>query len=552
MSSPSYLKYLPQPLLDDIIENRCIPFIGAGFSRNAVLPAGAVMPLWDGLAKSLGDQMDDAYADTLDAISAFEHIYSRSKLVEVLSRLLHTETAQPGGAHKTLCALPFELVCTTNFDFLLERGYEAVGRFCRPITDEDQLSTHTGSGSVNLLKFHGDLNHPRRMVVTEEDYAGFISRNPLIATFLANLLIGKTALFIGYSLDDPDFRLIWQIVGDRLGKLRRLAYTIKVGADSKEIARFERRGVKVINIPGKPSNYPAIFESLFFELKEKWDKFTADKNARIEQSSLTELALPKEAKSRICSIIAPRNILGFYRSVIFPLVERRGFTPVAAEDLVAPSESFSAKISALVSRSELIILDVSTRITMMEAGIVLADRRNEKNVLVVATAGADLPLEWASQVRVTRPQEVFDEDVVEPFVAHIDRWLSAASDRLQPQLREEPRRLLKLKEYRAALISAIALLESQLRSQLPIPASNFSPLHTPLSQLLKVAESYRILRSNELAELRSAVQLRNVIVHSPGQIEVSPVDVNKKVQLILEVLGRLGDGPMPQLAEVRP
>jgi hypothetical protein len=86
-------------------------------------------------------------------------------------------------------------------------------------------------------------------VVTEEDYAGFIARNPLIATFLANQLIGKTALFIGYSLDDPDFRLIWQIVGDRLGKLRRLAYTVKVGADAREVARFERRGVRVINIP---------------------------------------------------------------------------------------------------------------------------------------------------------------------------------------------------------------------------------------------------------------------------------------------------------------
>lgn len=153
---PSYIKHLPAPLIDDIIENRCIPFIGAGFSRNAVLPPGAMMPLWNGLAKSLGDQIPDfEYTDALDAISAFDHAYSRAKLVEVLGRLLHTETAQPGGSHKAFCSLPFEIVCSTNFDFLLERGYESVGRFCRPITDEDQLSTHMSSGTVNVLKFHG-------------------------------------------------------------------------------------------------------------------------------------------------------------------------------------------------------------------------------------------------------------------------------------------------------------------------------------------------------------------------------------------------------------
>ena len=40
-----------------------------------------------------------------------------------------------------------------------------------------------------------------------------------MSTYLANLLISRTALFIGYSLDDPDFRAIWQVVKDRLGRL---------------------------------------------------------------------------------------------------------------------------------------------------------------------------------------------------------------------------------------------------------------------------------------------------------------------------------------------
>jgi uncharacterized protein YutE (UPF0331/DUF86 family) len=375
------------------------------------------------------------------------------------------------------------------------------------------------------------------MVVTEEDYAGFITRNPLIATFLANLLIGKTALFIGYSLDDPDFRLIWQIVGDRLGKLRRLAYTIKVGADSREVARFERRGVRVINIPGKASLYPAVFETLFSELKERWDRYTAEKNARIEQSPLTELALPKDARSRICSVIAPRDTLGFYRSTVFPLVERKGFTPVAAEDLIAPGESFAAKLSALISRSELIILDVSTRATMMEAGLVLAERRNEENVLVVMAPEADLPIEWLSRVRLVRPKEVLNDDETEEFVARIDEWLQGASERLLPQLREEPRRLLKKREHRAALISAVALLETWLRNTVAIPTSGIGPVHASLNQLLKEAERQRLMSQEEVMAVRNATQLRNLAVHSTANIAVA--DATRSVEAILTFIERI-------------
>ncbi|BET58885.1 SIR2 family NAD-dependent protein deacylase [Geobacter sp. 60473] len=100
----------------------------------------------------------------------------------------------------------FELVVTTNLEFLLERGYAIAGKYCHPIIDENQLAIDSKGPKVSLLKLHGDIHHPNRLVVEEEDYDSFLDRYPLISTFLANLLISKTALFIGYSLDDPDFR----------------------------------------------------------------------------------------------------------------------------------------------------------------------------------------------------------------------------------------------------------------------------------------------------------------------------------------------------------
>ena len=194
---------------------------------NATLPPPAKMPLWADLSKSFSEDLTDYSPNSvLDAISAYEHEFGRARLIERLAELLHINRAQPGIAHREFCSLPFDIVCTTNFDFLLEKQYDLErqdNRTIHPVVDEDQLSINVGTAGTLLLKLHGDLRHPKRLVVTESDYDGFLTEYPLIATYLANQLITKTAVFVGYSLDDPDFRQIWHLVGKDLHvKLFRL------------------------------------------------------------------------------------------------------------------------------------------------------------------------------------------------------------------------------------------------------------------------------------------------------------------------------------------
>jgi hypothetical protein len=187
--------------------------------------------------------------------------------------------------------VPFDIVITTNFDFLLEKAYETRRKSYYSIVEEEQLAInsvgydlYSQNKTTAILKIHGDLNHPKRMVLTEEDYDLYAERSPLMSTFIANLLVMRTPLFISYRLEDPDFRAIWQIIGSRLGKLRRAAYTLSVTADPTERTRFERRGVKVITLQGGVSNknnnnisrndkdkkYQYALRSLFEELLEYW------------------------------------------------------------------------------------------------------------------------------------------------------------------------------------------------------------------------------------------------------------------------------------------
>lgn len=533
-----YLLYFPKPFLDDIVSNRCIPIVGSGFSRNAILNPGKIMPVWEELGKSIGKMIPNhQYFGAIDAISAFEHEFSRVKLVEELNKLLHINTAQPGPAHTSFCRLPFELVCTSNFDFLLERGYEIVGRYCRPIIEEEQLSISLDGPVVTLLKFHGDLHHPTRMVMTEDDYSLFISQYPLVATFLANILISKTAWFIGYSLEDPDFRLLWQVIGDRLGKLRRLAYTIKVFASAHDIARFERRGVKVINIPGNQNNYSTILEEVFNQLREYWANNTAEITVKTEEDVFAELILPKGAKTRICFFLIPRDVVTFYRKRVFPVAEEHGFIPISVSDIMSSGDSIAAKLSAIIDKSEYLILDISTRSTMLEAGMVFAQRHDLENILVIKDPDADLPLEWLSRVKLIRPSDLSNE--MEEFLYRIENWFINKSEKMQPELDQEPRRLLELKEYRSAIISAIALLEYQLRKRLSRNKDDDRISTYSLSILLKQAEKMGWVNQTDSSKLRSWIAVRNEAIHKQGRVNGKVAkQIVKYVYSIIERLER--------------
>jgi hypothetical protein len=169
---------LPSPLLEDIIENRCIPIIGAGFSRNATTPSGFQMPLWDDVAKHFSKQLEEnySYVSPLDPISDYCHKFGKAKVVEQLRTILHIGKINVSPAHLAFADLPFDIIITTNFDFLLEMAYEQKSRQYIPILGEDQLYISKLSSDNNIttiLKIHGDLNHLNKMVITEEEYDSY-------------------------------------------------------------------------------------------------------------------------------------------------------------------------------------------------------------------------------------------------------------------------------------------------------------------------------------------------------------------------------------------
>ena len=57
--SIKYLDYIPKTLQDDFINNRVVPFVGAGFSRNAEIPKDAKMADWEGLGRKVAEYLPE-------------------------------------------------------------------------------------------------------------------------------------------------------------------------------------------------------------------------------------------------------------------------------------------------------------------------------------------------------------------------------------------------------------------------------------------------------------------------------------------------------------
>ena len=517
-----YLQYFPKPFLEDVVQGRCLPFIGAGFSRNAQIPPGKVMPDWDGLGRAVADALPEyQYTTALEALSAYAHEYSRTKLVESISRALLVDSVRPGKSHDAFGRLPFERVVTTNFDFLLEQTYSAINKHCQPLLFEEQLAVGASQAGVRLFKIHGDLNHPSRLVITEEDYDSFLIRSPLFATHLSSLLIEHTALFIGYSLDDPDFRQVWQIVKERLGQLRRPAYAIQIGAPTHVIARYERRGVKVINLPrSSTKTFEEILTIAFRELLNYWKNQLLALSTATETEPQAELSLPPESVGRLAFFSVPTKHAAFYKSFVYPIVERYGFSPLMAADVIAPGDSIMAKVFALIEKAAIVIADVSSPNTLLEFGMAVSNTGDKRKLIVISEQGVQLPSEITGLNVILRPK-IFADDEPEDFVRLIEVAFARFAAEIAPSLDEEPQRLLAKREYRAAVIAAFTMLEHDLRNALSTTEIEMFLPKTAFFQLLEIAVKRELITKKQMVSLREHLRVRNTLVHTREQVNAA-------------------------------
>ncbi|ADO73151.1 SIR2 family NAD-dependent protein deacylase [Stigmatella aurantiaca] len=214
---------IPKPpglLIRYLQQSRCVVFVGAGLS------AGAGLPTWRRLLLDVIDEIVSSLPEGAQDEAELKQLVDQGKLLEVadfckeqlgaayhqfLTGRLRGDTTQLSPSHRMVMQLPFSAWVTTNYDKLLERAYSEVkGGFPKTLThkDTDALGLLLFEGGPFILKAHGDIDRPETVVLTSRDYSEIIHANPAFNEVFTGLLLTKALLFVGFSLSDPDFRLL--------------------------------------------------------------------------------------------------------------------------------------------------------------------------------------------------------------------------------------------------------------------------------------------------------------------------------------------------------
>lgn len=195
-------------------QNRLVLFIGAGAS------VGAGGPDWPTLLRRVAERgrISGDYLSLLEGrdYRDWATLIDR-KLVpnNDIHSLIAAELKQLKRyslQHALLASLPSNEAVTTNFDQLFELASRVADR------DISVLPTHPSRSAESwLLKLHGSVDDPAKMVLTRADYLNMPRTRGALMGLVQGLLLTRHMVYVGYSLTDEDFHELTHEVRTAIG-----------------------------------------------------------------------------------------------------------------------------------------------------------------------------------------------------------------------------------------------------------------------------------------------------------------------------------------------
>ncbi|HEX2553340.1 MAG TPA: SIR2 family protein [Microvirga sp.] len=263
-----------EDLVTAIRNRQAILFAGAGVSMTVGLPSWRT--LIDHIAAELGLDPGTVSGADMNYLTLAEYYRIRMGSIGPLrswmdrSWTIPDETLRTSKVHALIGRLDFPIVYTTNFDRNLETAFQLQGRdFVKIVSAKDIARVR--DGVTQIVKFHGDFDDDQSIVIAETDYLDRLSfESPLDIKFRSDAL-GKTILFVGYSLSDLNIRFLlhrlwktWQASGYERDRPR--SYVFMMRPNAIEEAVLDQWGIRVIT--GDAHRTGTALEDFLSELVE--------------------------------------------------------------------------------------------------------------------------------------------------------------------------------------------------------------------------------------------------------------------------------------------
>ncbi len=276
----------PSELRDHYLSERVVPFVGAGVSMSVVwTQAGASKrgPSWAELVDQAALKLNFKDPELLRVRGTDLQILEYFKIKNSgqfasLTNWLYSEICPPDAdllkspIHRELANLAkCRIFYTTNYDDFLERSFSLHKRPVRTIAVEADIAEPSSvSGACEIVKFHGDLNHPDKMVLSESHYEKRLRLGSEMDYRLRSDMLGRVLLFLGYSFRDWNVSYIFRLINDIFRELpssitgRRAFITVPDPSDF-EFQLFRARNIEVIPVDGKDQT--ASISSLLSDMR---------------------------------------------------------------------------------------------------------------------------------------------------------------------------------------------------------------------------------------------------------------------------------------------
>lgn len=200
----------PNKIIDAIKNDSLVVFAGAGASVGKPTSLPDFQNLTKQIAEDTGKELkkNDSCEVFLGSLKA-DGIPVNQQAADILSR----NCLEHNKLHEAIIDLFTSIdkikIVTTNYDQMFE---QVVNSRNEKVTVYNVPALPLGNDVEGIIHIHGNVNNPKYMVLTDEDFGRAYLTDGYASKFLVQLFASYTVLFVGYSYNDTIMRYLTRAI----------------------------------------------------------------------------------------------------------------------------------------------------------------------------------------------------------------------------------------------------------------------------------------------------------------------------------------------------
>jgi len=165
------------------------------------------------------------------------------------------EPLEPSKSHYLLPTFRWRGLATTNYDLLVEKAYrnKSIQQQVVPFIDNSDMVDDKlrDSNALAYLKLHGCItriaNERCPLILTPDQFAEYEEGRKRVFSMFIDWACERPVVFVGYKLQDPNFRSIITNISKQQGKLRPRYFMVTPEVDPIEARAWEQKHITMLS-----------------------------------------------------------------------------------------------------------------------------------------------------------------------------------------------------------------------------------------------------------------------------------------------------------------